>query len=630
MIDKKRILIMEDSQIFADMVISSLSSDYITELASDGLEGIKKVYNFLPHLIITDVEMPVFKGYQVTRLLKSRKNTMVIPVIMFTSMDESKDKFRGIQAGADIFLEKSPDNLPLLNEIVSEIIAKDININFDAIEREGKKINDHSVIEIMGNLLDNKLYLTTIIGMLSELAGKSKTIEEVSHEIFKLLQIICESEIVTIVVRGSKREFYSYTANFSKLTSEAADNFYDIAASDFNKIFPDFSGSVLYSKDFYKAGDNTKKIISYYTLPLLIGGEIFASVHIANTINEYFTPVIVENIKVFFNSAAPVISNTLIMQELSELQKNTRAAFASYVPADAMDEIINESANHPAASEIRNVTVLFCDIRNFTMFSEHSEAHNVVEFLNTYFALMGSEIISENGHIDKFIGDAIMAVFGAFVNIEISPVNAIRAAIKMLSSIEMMNSSGNILVNDKINIGIGINYGHCILGNIGFKNKMDYTVIGDTVNLASRIENLTKQYRHPLIVSEYVFEQSKDKFLFRKADNVRVMGKEKPVEIYAVYSGFTDDNAKGLRKGEKQDLPFVSAITINRETLINYNKGLSTFYMREWKLAQEYFKKSLETDGNDFLSKLYLERSMELAEKPPPDNWDFVFKLEQK
>ncbi len=295
-----------------------------------------------------------------------------------------------------------------------------------------------------------------------------------------------------------------------------------------------------------------------------------------------------------------------------------------------MDEIINETAKKTSLSENRKVSVLFCDIRDFTNMSEHYDAQVVVDFLNNFFAKMGSEIISESGHVDKFIGDAIMAIFGAFKNNEESPGNAIKAAVKMLAALEKINNSGMEFFKEKVNIGIGINYGECILGNIGFKNKMDYTIIGDTVNLASRLESLTKIYYHPLIVSEAVFESEKEKFLFRKIDNVRVKGKDKPVGIYAVYSGFQGTDGKKLRSGETADIISVESILINRDTLINYNKGLRVFYLREWKLAQEYFNKALESDRNDYLSKLYLERSIKLSESAVSDDWDGVITFTEK
>ena len=331
--ESKRILIMEDSDIFADMLAGLFdSSQYTLQRAANGFEGVKKVYSFMPHLIITDVEMPILKGYQVTRLLKSRKNTKTIPIIMFTSLEETKDKFWGNQAGADIYIEKSPDNFRSLLTAVDNILYTESNIDFSAIEREGRKINDNSIIEIVNNLLDNKLFQTTVIGLLTELSSKVHSIEMVALGIFDLLHTICEAEIIMMMIRGANRSLYVYTANFARFTKEITDNFFGICVSDFNNLFPDFKYSAKNTKDFHFEGSNSKKILSYVTIPLTIAGDNFASVHIANSINEYFTPSIMENINVFAGAAASVIANALSMHELALLQKNTRTAFARYLP----------------------------------------------------------------------------------------------------------------------------------------------------------------------------------------------------------------------------------------------------------------------------------------------------------
>ena len=626
-----RILIIEDSDIFADMLLEFLTShDYELERAVNGFEGIKKVYSFLPHLIISDVEMPLFRGHQVTRFLKSRRNTKAIPIIMFTTLSETKDKFWGINAGADHYIEKTPDNFKLLKKTITEILSVPSDIDFASIEKEGKKINDDFIIETVNAMLDNKLFQTTIIGMLTELSDKSFSLEMITKGIFDLLHTVCEAEIISMMVRCSKASLYVYSANFAGFQSEIAEDFSGICVSDFNNLFPDFKVEEKNIEDFFPAGSNKKKIVSYVTIPLTIGGEKFASVHIANTINDYFTPGILENINVFLSAAAPIIANAVSMRELADLQKNTRIAFSRYVPADVMDEIIETSSKMLNQSESRNVTVLFADIRNFTKISENSLAQDVVDFLNFYFEEIGNKIISEGGHIDKFIGDSVMAIFGAIHKLENPMASAIRAAINIFAVLDSIDTAKISLPPGSLKIGIGINCGQCVMGNIGFRNKMDYTIIGDTVNLASRLEGVTKQYRHPLIVSEYVYNALKDQFLFRKIDNVRVKGKEEPVSIYAVYTGFEGASGNMLRSGEIPDIPVVPSLLVNRETLVNYNKGLQLFYMREWKPAMEYFSKALKADEYDFLSYLYMERSMDFINTPPPEDWDGVVTLSEK
>ena len=620
--DAKRILILEDSDIFADMLTELLSSGpYELRRAANGFEGIKQTYAFKPHLVITDIEMPLFKGYQVTRFLKSRKNTGEIPVIMFSTLGETKDKFWGNHAGADAYIEKSPDNFRPLLDAIAKLLSVPRDIDFAAMEREGKKINNNSIVEMVNNLLDDKLFQTTVIGMLTELAAKASSIEEIAKGVFDLLRAICEAEIAVTLIRGGKGALRAYTANFAGFTAETANDFFGVCASDFNDRFPDFHTETKTGKDFFPAGANKKRVVSYAAIPLTIGGRVFASAHIGNSINDYFSPAILENVKVFLNAAAPILANALSMLELEELQKNTRAAFARYVPADVMDEIIEKSSKNVKQSENRNVTVLFSDIRNFTSISETSQAQSLVDFLNDYFAKVGGEIISEGGHIDKFIGDAIMAVFGAVSNVENPAISATRSAVKMLAALKTVDVSKIALSKGELEIGVGVNSGPCVLGNIGFQNKMDYTVIGDTVNLASRIESVTKLYRHPLVVSEYVREDIKNHFLLRRIDNVRVKGKKKPVGLYAVYTGFEGEESVGPRSDDASSLPVAPGLLIKRETLANYNKGLQTFFIREWKTAREYFAKAIEADESDYLSRLYLRRAEEFERDPPPENW---------
>jgi adenylate cyclase len=137
-------------------------------------------------------------------------------------------------------------------------------------------------------------------------------------------------------------------------------------------------------------------------------------------------------------------------------------------------------------------------------------------------------------------------------------------------------------------------------------------------------------YRHPLIVSEYMYEIVKDHFLFRKVDNARVKGKDDPVGIYAVYTGFEGSAGQTLRSGEIMDIPTVPSLLINREVLAQYNKGLHLFNMREWETAKEYFSKAVEIDAKDYLSALYLERTEEFLRSPPPKDWDGSVSLTEK
>jgi adenylate cyclase len=289
-----------------------------------------------------------------------------------------------------------------------------------------------------------------------------------------------------------------------------------------------------------------------------------------------------------------------------------------------MDEIIKKSSTQSSQSETRMVAILFSDIRGFTKISENTPAQELVNFLNAYFALMGNEVIAEGGNIDKFIGDAIMAIFGAPKTLENAAASAVRAAMRMVKALCSIDTSGINLPDTGFGTGIGINFGECVVGNIGFQDKLDYTVIGDTVNLASRLEGVTKYYRQSIIVSENIYEAAKDHFIFRKTDSVRVKGKDQPVGLYTVYAAWKDE----------ADEQTPESLVIDRKAFDQYNKGLKLYSMREWETAKQYFSEALsiaeKAGSSDYLSSLYLGRIAEYQVNPPADDWDSTITMTEK
>jgi class 3 adenylate cyclase len=415
-----------------------------------------------------------------------------------------------------------------------------------------------------------------------------------------------------------------YNANNAGYTEEIAEDFKAISIADFNTRFSDYKVVSNEVCDFFPAGEKNEKIGSYILIPLVSSGEEFASVHIGTSVKEYFSPLILKNLNVFLSAASPIIANALHLRQMQTLQKKTRAAFARYVPIDVMDELIKKSSSPSSQSESRVISILFSDIRSFTKISENTPARELVDFLNTYFSVMGDQIVDEGGNIDKFIGDAIMAIFGAPKTLENSSASAVRAAIRMVKMIHTVDTSSITLPDIGFDAGIGINCGECVVGNLGFQNKMDYTVIGDTVNLASRLEGITKYYHQSIIVSEYIYEQAKDLFIFRKTDSVRVKGKDQPVGLYTVYAAF---------RGEA-DEEFPPSLIIDRESLDQYNKGLKLYAMREFETAKQYFNKALTIEKKagraDYLASMYLSRIDELLANPPPPDWDATITMTEK
>ena len=209
--------------------------------------------------------------------------------------------------------------------------------------------------------------------------------------------------------------------------------------------------------------------------------------------------------------------------------------FTQYVSKDVLHEVLHNYKEYQKAASGTKVelTVLFSDIRGFTTISETTPPEKIVEMLNIHFTIMADIILKHNGTIDKYIGDAIMAFWGAPIRMDDHAEQAVLAGKEMIEALEEVNATLRTKGLDmEVKIGVGINTGVATIGEIGSEKKKNYTIVGDTVNLASRLESITKEYKSPLIFSEYTFDRVKDKLSCTQLGNVKVKGREQPVNIY--------------------------------------------------------------------------------------------------
>ena len=238
-----------------------------------------------------------------------------------------------------------------------------------------------------------------------------------------------------------------------------------------------------------------------------------------------------------------------------------------------------------------------------------NKPENVVNFLNKYFSVMSSIIKENGGNIDKFMGDAIMALFGATESYEDNANRAAKTAYEMMKVLPGLDLSMiKIPEGFSFNIGIGINYGEVIVGSIGSDEKQDFTVIGDNVNLASRLESLNKMYGSHIIITESVKEDLREPYPTRLLDRVKVKGKSIPVSIYQLLT-------------DKEDYP--------EDFIENYNKGMDLYLMGIWQRAGEYFSKAMEIYPEDKAAGLLHDRCLNYT-KNRPDSWDGSFTLTTK
>ncbi|MEO7111675.1 MAG: adenylate/guanylate cyclase domain-containing protein [Polyangiaceae bacterium] len=209
-----------------------------------------------------------------------------------------------------------------------------------------------------------------------------------------------------------------------------------------------------------------------------------------------------------------------------------KAMFGKYLTASVMDHV--RAGRVQPGGELKPVTILFSDIRSFTTISENMDAKALVALLNEYFTEMVGIVMEENGVVDKYIGDAIMAVFGAPVGKDDDPIRAVRAAVRMRGALAKLNISLEKRGMQQLRTGIGVHTGVVVAGNLGSEKRMEYTVIGDAVNLASRLESATKELQVNILISEDTFELVKDAIVTKPVKEIHVKGRGKPVMTYEV------------------------------------------------------------------------------------------------
>ena len=279
-----------------------------------------------------------------------------------------------------------------------------------------------------------------------------------------------------------------------------------------------------------------------------------------------------------------------------------RTIFQKYVPQELIDRFF-ANPESMLVGENRELAVLFSDIRSFTSISESMQPDVLVASLNRYFSVMVELIMERGGIIDKYIGDAIMAFFGAPVGGENDAMAALQAGMAMVESVEVFNHEQLRLGLPEFKIGVGINYGLVTVGNIGTERKMDYTVIGDMVNVASRLEGLTKPYHQPLIFSEYLRERVGDAVPTRLIDTVAVKGRTGGLRIYTAKPALSAAESRGWSL---------------------HNQAMEHYFAREFADAERAFRQAESDLPDDPLCAMMIDRCRRYQQTAPPDEWNGV------
>lgn len=306
------------------------------------------------------------------------------------------------------------------------------------------------------------------------------------------------------------------------------------------------------------------------------------------------------------NPEGGVRGGLLVLEDISQ-EKRMKTTLYRYMTPGVAERVMALGDDLLMKGERREVTVLFSDIRGYTTLTENLEADKVVEMLNAYFETMVEAVFTFEGTLDKFIGDALMAVFGAPLPLKNHAWAAVQSALDMRHRLNHFNEHRILQNQPEIRIGIGISSGEVVSGNIGSQRKMEYTVIGDGVNLSSRLEGVTKEYGCDIVLSEHTYQLCRDHIWVRELDRTRVKGKMTPVNLYELI------DHKSVELSPKQ-----------QEFLGYYNEARQAYIAMRFEAAIQLFKQAQQLRPGDRAVAVHIRRAQDYLKNPPGDGWDGV------
>ena len=305
------------------------------------------------------------------------------------------------------------------------------------------------------------------------------------------------------------------------------------------------------------------------------------------------------------------LGSLVMIEDISD-EKRMKGTMARYMDPAIADQLM-ATGKEVLGGNMSEASILFSDVRSFTTLTESLGAQGTVGLLNEYFTLMVDCLQKEGGMLDKFIGDAMMAIFGLPLPREDDADRAVRAGIGMLVELERFNTARKERGMMAIDMGLGINTDEIVSGNIGSPKRMNYTVIGDGVNLAARLETACKQYGAKMLVSDATVKKLKGTYRMREADRVVVKGKTEPVVIFECLDYHTE-----------------ASFPNPMEVINHFKDGLAKYRRQDWEKAKSAFQEALKAHRGDKLSKIYMERCDYFQENPPEKEWDGVWVMKEK
>lgn len=601
------ILVAASSQTMAHFIEEHLSQcNCRIHVELTGEKALDYIVENEPFCAVFDTRLEDADGETICRILKDGYEKCATKLILFGL--NRNDIFYATKSDGQIY--ESENEIPELVEMINSLLQE-----YCTEQKENEQTDDEvqktkmhpSAKKCAFRAMKKEQLCYEIMNSIYEAGMFTIDLDEFSERLLKIAASVFGADCAVLILNTNPPQIYTFgfcTEN------NFFEEFINVCLSDFNREDKKLKSEDcivrnLPSEDEYL--QNRFELSSYRCIELN-GTDFNGTIHLASNARGSFGNSMDSLIEFFVEKSVIFLEQALYYKRASFTEQRLRRAFSRFVPEEVIDRLTEDAASETESiNEKRKVAVLICDIRNFTSISERNKPENVVSFLNEYFKKMVEVIKKHGGAIDKFMGDAIMALFGTPVSYEDNARRAVDAALEMQSLVPSISCS-NLFIPEgmNFNVGIGIHYGDVIVGSIGCAEKSDYTVIGDTVNLASRLEGLTKSYGAGIIISEAVKNELNRKYNLLHLDSVKVKGKSVGVQIYRV-----DENA------------------LNADYVQCYKKALELYTNGAWNLAASYFERAQQLlPADKSASKMY-KRCLEFISNPPL-NWDGAYSLNTK
>lgn len=606
---------------FSSKTMASLFQNYLTEkghnvLSVDsGKDLLLHALTDSPDFIVSELSLPQIDGFNISRIIKNSREMSSTKVILCTLEKDSVRQYWADISSCDLLYQLKDNDISTLDDELTRL-ANSCENKPAAIDT-GRKLNlgatgvaENDLLPFIINSYDRNFFSLHTIKSAFE-NSRDFNFDVLFSQLSKSVMSVINYDALGIIINSSPiRTYFSYSKELSGYERE---DFERICQADFEEkaiSVKRFEWKKSLNQVMEKDGITGQNAIkSSESFPSEPSETLSFTMTIGCGRLEAFNTRTTDRLSFVLDTYTHLYHQAIKYNHLAEAEENIEKAFARFVPQRVIDDVISGTAHDTNnAGEKRKVAVSMTDIRSFTSISEINEPEKVVEFLNTFFTKMGAIIKRHGGIIDKFMGDCIMALFGAPESYEDNGARAARAAIEMHQAIKDMDVPLNMPAGMTFSIGTGIHYGDMIVGSLGSEDKKEYTVIGDNVNIASRLEGLTKLYGAPIIISDAVREDFGNEVPARHMDNVKVKGKSVAIPIYALYP---------------------DGLTESESFYENYKKGLNQYILGNFTIAVEYFEKALALNQKDKASALMIERCHEFKQNQP-EKWDGAVMLTTK